>query len=433
MIVHLHPFVSSKIFKILTAVVIFLLQSNNHIASCQDSTYKTYPFIIQDSPALLYTMHQSDMNYLSGYRLFSSYLDNHLNIKHAELVKLPLLFFTLVITHEEGHRSVLTSENIGSVSRPFFNKHGVAYVQGVTDETLQNLRDTRLPVYIRLHTAGLESDYMLTKETETLISFGQENFKTLWIEYYLRKFQIIQYYMYGLFGAEVDIKEEPDELKRDIVGHDIYGAVRHLYRPDMEFHRYTRFAQLTSEEKKFVRTAGWYSLLNLVSPLILGKENFNLTENLKFNFGLGYTMVPFGGMIDENMWFTWKGKNNISFYVREYYNKNNWFPAAGIGLEQYPLFSGKVLTDISGHIWSQPESLSFTTGKSTTGGAIDLTLRIPFFIRTAGSFRAISLDAGLIYKTKGFLPEEIIMDEHLGFRIGTSLFINTKSQQKVTD
>ena len=39
---------------------------------------------------------------------------------------------------------------------------------------------------------------------------------------------------------------------------------------------------------------------------------------------------------------------------------------------------------------------------------------------TAGLLHGFSLDMGFIYKTKGFLPEEIEMNEHVGIRMGTT-------------
>ena len=33
----------------------------------------------------------------------------------------------------------------------------------------------------------------------------------------------------------------------------------------------------------------------------------------------------------------------------------------------------------------------------------------------------MSLDLGLIYKTKGFLPEEVQLNEHFGVRLGLTL------------
>ncbi len=127
----------------------------------------------------------------------------------------------------------------------------------------------------------------------------KENMK--W-EYWIRKGGILQYYVTGLFDFDIDLEEEENELERDIVGYDTYGQARHLHRPNMDFQRYTRYDEMTSEEKRYVDRIGWRSLLNLANPMIIGKRNFAITDNIKINGGLGYTMSPFGDFIDETIY-----------------------------------------------------------------------------------------------------------------------------------
>jgi len=382
---------------------------------------KDYSFIIQDSPSQLFTMRQFNQSYLSGYRLFARGMYSaSKNEKVADLILMGVnVLFFMPLTHEEGHRSILTGNNMGSISQPYFNKYGAAYVKGVTDLTLQNLRDNDLPAYIRLHTAGLESDYMLTKRVEALGSFEQDDFRNYKWEYWIRKFAILQYYIPGLFKYEIDLDEESDELKRDIVGHDLYGATRHLFRPTMEFYRYTRYADLTAEERKFIDRIGYRSLLNLLNPLLLGKGNFKFNETTKFNIGMGYTMAPFGDFIDENIWI--KHRNlNIGLYARQFQNRENWFNGFGISLNDYQLIERLTLT-LAGHFWQQPVDYDFNTTNSFTGGAIDTDFRYWFFNKRDNGLSGFSIDLGMIYKTKGFLPEELNLDEKFGVRFGTSL------------
>lgn len=380
-----------------------------------------YSFVIQDSPSQLFTMRQVNESYLSGYRLlsrglYSVFEDDY----YADLIQLGLeTFFLMPLTHEEGHRSILTVNNIGSVSQPYFNEHGAAYVTGVTDETLRNLRDNKLPTYIRLHSGGLESDYMLSKRMEAIGSFEQDIFKHYKWEYWTRKMSILQYYVTGLFHYDIDIEEESNELKRDIVGYDTYGAARHLHRPDMDFYRYTKYKDLTSEEKNYVRRMGYRSLLNLLNPLIMGKNNFKLTDNLKINAGMGYTMAPFGDFIDETVWLKYNDFN-IELYFRQFQNKENWFPGFGLSLVDYS-FSERFMTTIRGHFWEQPENMDFYTSDVTTGGAIDTKFSYFFLTDKEGTLKGLSIDLGMIYKTKGFLPGELYMDEHFGLRLGTSV------------
>lgn len=410
------------IFIFLSFYLIGLSQTNQ---SDSISLYKAYPFIIKDSPSPLFTMKFVNQNYLSSYRLWSNFVDKNLSERSGNLVKTASLLFLLPLTHEEGHRSILTSENIGSISAPYFNIRGAAYVKGVSDNTLIHLRDNNLPYYIRIHTAGLESDYMLTIREETLISLDLESIKNLKHEYLFRKFQLISYYLTGLVKYDPNIKEENNESKRDIVGHDIYGAIRHLHRPTMNFYRYTRFDSLTREEKKYTQRCGWLSLFNLVSPVIFGKSNFSLNQNVKYNFSLGYTMSPFGDFLDQNIWVKYREKLNLQFYIREFSNKNNLFPAFGTSIIQYPIKNYKFLLDVSLNVWNQPEKLNFFTNNDFWGGAVDVNLKYPvLFLKNSHKIKALSLDLGIIYKTKGFLPEETVMNEHFGVRFGTSIYLD---------
>ena len=75
------------------------------------------------------------------------------------------------------------------------------------------------------------------------------------------------------------------------------------------------------------------------------------------------------------------------------------------------------------HGWQQPTNLSFLETTGTFGGAIDLLFKYRFAILKKSSFSGISLNMGLIAKTKGFLPEEVEMNQHLGIRFGTSIWI----------
>jgi len=392
-----------------------MLAQTNPAAPARD-----YHFIIQDSPSQLFTMRQVNESYLSGYRLFARGLYSATPERVADLIQAGLaVIYLMPMTHEEGHRSILTVHNIGSISQPYFNRQGAAYVKGVTDETLKHLRDTDLPTYIRLHGAGLESDYLLNRRLETLASFDQDLFRHFKWEYWVRKVSIMNYYMSGLFKADIGADEEADELERDIVGHDLYGAARHLYRPNMDFHRYTSYSELTDGEKKFIHRLGYRSFLNLLNPLILGKSNFNAGAGIRLNAGLGYSISPFGDFIDENIWITYRGVC-LHGYARQFQNKDDWFHAAGLSLTDFRLL--KQLTfSVAGHFWQQPDNFDFNIPNSFTGGAIDVDVRYFFFSPRSSWLDAFSVDLGLIYKSKGFLPEELFLDDHFGFRVGTSI------------
>lgn len=408
-----------KVFFISVSVMFI----SHFVIAQSDSTETTsdYSFIIQDSPSQLFTMRQFNQNYLSAYRLFARGLNNATNRSMvSDIIQLGMqAIFLITLTHEEGHRSILTANNIGSISQPFFNLKGAAYVKGVTDESLMDLRDNDLPTFIRLHTSGIEADYMLTTRVEDIGSFELDDFNNFKWEYWARKFAIFQYYMIGLIRYDIDLEEEPNELERDIVGVDTYGTVRHLFRPSMGFYRYTKIDDLTGEEKQFLDRMGYRSFLNLLNPLIIGINNFQLTEEIYLNAGLGYTLAPFGDFIDENIWIKYR-KLNFKIYARQFQNRTNWFNGFGLSLIQYQV-SGNFTFSLAGHFWQQPENLDFNTSTSFTGGAIDTDLKYFFFPKHKTWLNAVSLNLGIIYKSKGFLPEEVYLEENFGVRFGTSL------------
>ncbi|MGZ5498546.1 MAG: hypothetical protein ACXWHI_07475 [Candidatus Aminicenantales bacterium] len=382
---------------------------------------KTYPFILRDSPARLFTMRQVDENSLSGFRLFSDALNSELKTVLSYVIQgaFGLLFFK-TMTHEEGHRSILVGEDIGSVSHPFPFSERSGYVDGVTDATLQNLRDTKFPVFIRLHTAGFESDYMLATREETLMSLGDESYRNLVVEYLLRKFAIVRYFTEGIFKHDTDGPEEADELRRDIVGNDLYSVIRHLFRPTMAYTRYTRYADLTDQELRYLRRVEWRTFLNLANANVIGVSNFRLSDDLRANVGLGHCMGPFGDFIDEKLWLAYKGKLKINAYLREFENIGRWFLGAGIGINDYPVAKRVDLSAML-HYWNQPLGLSFTEQRGKPGGAVDLTGRYKLLLRPGSRFQCLSLDVGLIYKSAGFVPEETELGESLGVRFGLSL------------
>jgi len=394
------------------------------IASDSLRTRVDYRFLLQDDPARFCTMQQLTQNYLSAYGLLSRGLSVSVkNGKVADLVQMGLCaFYFLPMTHEEGHRTILTALDIGAVSQPYYNSDGFAYVNGVTDSTLRHLRDTGLPQYIRLHTAGLESDYMLTRRVETIGAFGFDDPVYYRWEYLFRKFMLVHYYMEGLFKVDADEPQEADELERDIVGFDTYGAARHLYRPTMDFRRYTSYDELTSEERRFIRRAGYRSLLNAVHPMLFGKSRFKVGEVIDWCAGAGYTMAPFGDFIDETVWLSIHDRYHCMLYLRQYENEKTWFPAFGAGLLRYRPVE-HLSIDASGHFWRQPKNLSFRTREGFSGGALDIDCSWFFLYKTGDgtAARGISADIGFLYKTEGFMPEVMAMDESAQFRIGTTL------------
>ncbi|NQX81024.1 MAG: hypothetical protein HRT66_03380 [Flavobacteriaceae bacterium] len=218
----------------------------------QERKQKEYSFIISDG-IKMFTMTQSNENYLSSYRLIGNSL--HDSFGHSRLYSYTMFAVTILgvpYTHERGHMSVLNHLRIGSINQPIMNERGAAYVNGVTNETLINIEKNNNKYYIRLHTSGIESDYVLVNKMSDLMFFEEESSETFFFEYLMRKLSNSVYISQSLYPSiSPELKEEENELDRDIVGHDVWGAIHNLHNPEAEFKRYNNWSDLTSEEKSY--------------------------------------------------------------------------------------------------------------------------------------------------------------------------------------
>ena len=142
-----------------------------------NSEIRSYDFFIFDGTIDSFTMQQMDVNYLSSSRIVNRGVESifgektFLNVKISDWINFTWPFFINPMTHEEGHRSILTAQKIGSISQPFYNLHGAAYVKGVTNQTLIDFRDSDRPSFVRMYTAGMESDYMMARREEMQAAF----------------------------------------------------------------------------------------------------------------------------------------------------------------------------------------------------------------------------------------------------------------------
>lgn len=383
---------------------------------------------LYDGSAYLTSMNQSNDLVLNTSRLIFQEIDfNILSKKQKAVFTSTSMIFTALLgqpmTHEEGHRSVLTELGIGSINKPFVDKYGVAKVTGVSNATLLSLRNTDLKNYIRLHTAGLESDFAYLKKQDALFNFNEEEHDLIWGDYITRKLGIQLYFLSALFKQKVNINElDKVEIDRDIVGHDIYGMVRHLHRPNMEFYRYTTYDDLLSEEKKFAQRIAYTSLLNFINPAIWQQKNFNLSKNIKANFSVNYSLTPFGDFVEQNFYLNINNKYKLNPYFRQYFNKSYAFFAGGFNLQNLPIKDDKFLLNASLDYWNQPRNLNFKTKESDLGFGIKSSLGIRFSSWNEKK-KQIYFNIGMAYKTAGFIPERPSLNQD--FRINMGLILST--------
>ena len=393
-----------------------------------------YVFPVYDGSLDSFTMRQFEDSHINYVSILSRSIDSLLygneynGVSYSNFVKLLVFSFSPAFTHEEAHRSILTNLKIGSISQPFFNEQGGAYVKGVRDSELKNLRDTNLPMFIRLHTAGIESDYTIANKKIERICLKIESPENIFVSHYAYLSMLIAYQFSGIADSYLTPAkkkssfqdEEENELERDIVGHDVYGMIRHLFRPDMDYSRYTIYTDLSSDEQAFAKRIGWRSLINLVQPYYIMNGNvFQITDKVSLSGSAGYCIAPFGDFIDENIFFKY-GKFNISFYARQAQNRHSWFPAFGLGLVEYKHLDWFSAT-VRGHFWMQPENLDFNTAVGTPGGAGEVSLSFVLPNKNEGAVKGMGINIGALYKTSGFMPEIESHDAH--FRMSAGLVV----------
>ena len=188
----------------------------------------------------------------------------------------------------------------------------------------------------------------------------------------------------------------------------------------MAYTRYTRYADLTDQELGYLHRVEVRTFLNLANANIIGMGNFRLSDDLRVNVGLGHCMGPFGDFIDEKIWLVYRGKVKLNAYLREFENLDHWFFGAGVGINDYPV-AKHVDVSVMVHYWNQPLNLSFTEQNGRSGGAVGVTGRYKLFLRPDSRLKYLSFDVNLIYKSAGFLPEEIALGKHFGVGFGVSL------------
>jgi hypothetical protein len=390
---------------------------------------KFYNLNLFEGRSYLTTMNQSNDLMLNSIRYIGGGInDNSLSKNEEKIYFLGLgLFTTLIgqaVTHEEGHRSVLSELGIGSISKPIFDKNFAAKVTGVSDQTLMNLRDNDLSSYIRLHTAGLESDYAYLRKTDAFFNFNEEAYKVLYPDYVMRKLGVQFYYLSNLYSMGAEIKESNDaELERDIVGHDLFGMVRHLHRPAMEFYRYTEKRDLTTEEKSYASRIAYMSLLNFLNPNIWHTGNFNLSREVVANFSINYSLSPFGDFTEQNAYLTIKEKYKINPYFRQYFNKSNTFLAGGINFHNYAFNNDMFLLNSSLDFWEQPKDLEFKTDQYQFGLGVKSELAVRFS-NWNNNKKSAYFNVGASYKTDGFIPEAPSLKEDFNVYLGIVLSVN---------
>jgi hypothetical protein len=308
-------------------------------------------------------------------------------------------------------------------------------VSHVKDADIVRLKRDHPSEWVRTNAAGIEGELVLVRDLERRRFFGQSRAWHLPL-YWLTKLGTFGYVASGTWSdadADVDEANRDDGAnveRRDFTGHDLLGWVYDLHRPQEPYDargihpsgvgidRYIKNADLTSEERRYLKRQGRLQLLNFVDPFLFGLDrglSFGAAGSpTRVNAGLSHYLTSFGHTIDANV-FVRRGSLGIDVTAHAYVNDDAMFPGLEAELIDVPFtVRGRAMTlSPKLALWLQPERQRFRTSSGDAGGLAGVRVRTDIS-RRVGAFTDIEA------KTTGWVAGLPYLDRHVSVRLGLS-------------
>ena len=336
--------------------------------------------------------------------------------------------------HEEYHRAVMSRYGINSFNGMNLFPIGaeLIYVSNVKDEDLIRLKETSPADMVRLHAAGIESDYVLINNLQRNNFFYDQNLynEILYITLTVNS----HYYIFASSSPKyVDsdiakINESGETVsERDFTGYDMTGWVYDLFRPDEPYeargphpsgegiNRYRTTRDLTDDELNYLKGQFYWHFVNYLSPMFFGKRSIPLGDDgLAVNFAVSHLLTSFGTAVSAHAYLKYE-PFNVAFAYHSYLNYKNYFPAIEAELVDYPIYWGKSGVFLSPRviIGTQPEGQRFKTGTPEFLGLLGLRAD---FMASKHLLPYIDLTA----KTDGWIAGNEYLDGNLSVKMGIS-------------
>lgn len=337
--------------------------------------------------------------------------------------------------HEEFHRSVMSVRGIYSYDEVWkFGKGFDIAVTSVKDEDLIYLKKNHPADQVRLSAAGVEGEYAYFQRMRADNFFKSTGYPFVGLSI-LGTFHAINYVNLPFEKKFNDITDsilshdKMNILARDFTGYDFSAWVYDLQRPDEPYEargawpggigikRPVKESDLTPEMKDFLKETGNMQYLNLVSPFMIGINKFKINDKLSANFALRSLPTSFGYFAGGDFFLeAEKKKLLLSLGV----NRSHSLTLPDIALKLYGLNAGKnknFTTNIRLAAWLQPKDQLFYATKSNPGFSVNVepTLKLSENIR---------LEAGLGYKSKGWLFANPYLDNNLSGHMQINISTN---------
>lgn len=387
-----------------------------------DISYR-YDFIVADQPNQFLTIRQNIANTQSGYRLFSKKSRTDFSSLTNFIVQTTSLLLVIIpFEQANSYRAVLTFNKIGSTYHPFsLISIPEPSITGLTDKQLAMLKEENTNQFTRLYSVGIESNYLWLNKMEQNIFFGNEDLQNVKYDYIIRKILSYSYHLPSLLpGLSSSITNNGAELDQRITNINIYSYARSIFNDTSAFKRNVEYADLSDNEKNYLRRVAFLSFLNLVSNFTVGVESISLSPSTKMAFSLSQLLSPLGEVYCQDFWFkNGRGlKSRVTF--RQIINNEKIFPGAFFGLYDMKL-RNTLRFDLSANIWTQPEHLSFKDKKDSFGGSTEVALHYLIKPRKTSNIKLVAFDFSALYKSRGFVPSILDLREQLIISAGFSL------------
>jgi hypothetical protein len=160
-------------------------------------------------------------------------------------------------------------------------------VNKIRDEDLIHFKDESPADFVRIHKAGIESQYLLTSRLQRNNFFYNQNYFNEWS------------YLITILNAHINVissaspedvdastaqmnKVESDIASRDFTGFDMTAWVYDLFRPNEPYQargdhpsgtgidRYRTTEGLTEDELNYLKRQGWWQIFNYLSSMMIG-------------------------------------------------------------------------------------------------------------------------------------------------------------------
>jgi len=407
-------------------LIVFLLFNVNLFSQSVENSGQLfrYDFVFVDQPNQFFTIRQNVSNTQSLYRLFSKKSKTDFSSLTNFFVQATTLLTVIIPLEQSGsYRAVLTYNKIASTYQPFsLSNIPEPSIVGVSDKQLSSLKENTNQ-FIRLYTAGIESNYIWLNKMEENLFFKYEDIQNVKYDYIFRKVLTYSYHLPSLLsGLSSSFTNNGTELEQRITNINIYSYAKNIFNDTIRFNRNVDYSDLTSNEKSYLSRVAYFSFINLVSNFALGIKSIRLNSSTEMAFSLSQLLSPLGEIYNQDFWF--RNTNGLKAKVtfREIINDKSIFP--GISLALYDLnLSNKIKFDWSANLWSQPEHLSFKDRSGSLGGASEIGLHYQTKPRKASNIKRIDFDLNALYKSQGFLPGILNLDESLILSAGLSISI----------